>query len=70
MATRILLYRRGLKSITWHFCQNCSFWPRIDFEQRQAVPVEGSLCGECKVKRAHNSCEPASVPGPAPSHTD
>ena len=53
----ILIYRRSLNSTTWHFCRNCSFWPRLNFEQYVHVPKEGALCGECKVHRAAGICE-------------
>jgi hypothetical protein len=52
-----LIYRRALKSTTWHFCRNCSFWPRKEFEQRTGVPEEGALCAECKVLRGRENCD-------------
>jgi hypothetical protein len=41
-------YRRHLKSQTWHFCRDCSQWPR-DFNiiLSERLRPDSELCSEC-----------------------
>jgi hypothetical protein len=44
-------YRKASGCQTWHFCSNCSHWPKEDYEEQGVVPGTGQLCNECKVLR-------------------
>jgi DNA-binding response OmpR family regulator len=51
-------YRRkkGFQS-SWHFCRNCSQWPRVDYEQQHTAPaLTDPLCNECESKRRTDNC--------------
>ena len=52
-------FRRRETSETWHWCENCSEWPTIDWIELQRDPTSGTLCEECEEKarvRRCNSC--------------
>ena len=49
-------YRRRKGSDTWHWCRNCSSWPKSDSEERKTKPLAGELCNECKSKDAQGNC--------------
>lgn len=49
-------YRKKKGSDTWHFCSNCSNWPRYDYDERTSKPTYGELCNECQAKRDAGSC--------------
>jgi hypothetical protein len=51
-----MAYRKLLNTLTWHWCHNCSSWPRVDFKQREDKPPTWNgeaLCEECA---RHDSC--------------
>jgi hypothetical protein len=49
-------YRRRKGYDTWHFCSNCSNWPKKGYESRIAKPTTGEQCNECKSKKVGNDC--------------
>jgi hypothetical protein len=54
-------YRKCHGAETWHWCENCPDWPRVDFEQRLGPPGIGQLCAECKLLGRVSDCEEAAV---------
>lgn len=51
-----MTYRRLKDSDTWHFCKNCSNWPKNSYiESRERKG--GELCNECKSKRHNKDCK-------------
>jgi DNA-binding response OmpR family regulator len=52
------IYRRKKGSESWHFCRNCSQWPRTDYEEQQtAPPLADRFCSDCESKRRTGECE-------------
>jgi uncharacterized protein (DUF433 family) len=52
-------YRKANKGDTWHWCSNCSSWPRSAYvEQRSSVSPIGELCNECHAKEQSDNCLP------------
>ena len=53
-------YRKKKGSDTWHWCTNCSNWPKgvkgVDYEERNTKPTDGELDNECKAKERDNNC--------------
>ena len=49
-------YRRRKDSDTWHWCKNCSNWPKEDYEEITTKPTYGELCDECKGKDKRGEC--------------
>ena len=49
-------YRRREGHDTWHFCSNCSNWPRNNYVERVRKPTTGELCNQCKAKRRNRNC--------------
>jgi len=50
-------YRRKKGKDTWHFCSNCSNWPKADYDERYDKPTSGELCNECLAKKKDNNCQ-------------
>ena len=48
--------RRGTQYYAWHFCTNCSEWPRHDFLNSLDPPRDEDLCHECEEKRRAGEC--------------
>lgn len=62
----LLVYRRLPECEKWHFCSNCSDWPKshyIEIHHPEHL-LKGSLCLECVTKRHHNE----GLMAYAPSH--
>jgi hypothetical protein len=49
-------WRRLKSSDTWHFCANCSNWPRSGYKRTRTKPRSGELCDECRAKAEKNEC--------------
>jgi hypothetical protein len=51
-------YRRLESGERWHFCTNCSAWPKDDFVELESpeYALQGSLCLECITKRHLGQC--------------
>lgn len=50
------MYRRRKGSDTWHFCSNCSNWPKGKYDSRTSKPTTGELCDQCKSKLRNDRC--------------
>lgn len=50
------LYRRKKGSDTWHWCKNCSNWPRYGYDERTSKPTTGEFCNECLAKNKVADC--------------
>lgn len=49
-------YRRKKGSDTWHWCRNCSNWPKWDYDSQSSKPTSGELDNECKAKEKAGDC--------------
>ena len=49
-------YRKRRDRDTWHFCSNCSNYPRSDYVTSTGKPGSGELCNECQAKRKGGNC--------------
>ena len=51
-------YRRRWGTDTWHWCVNCSQWPKpLESEERSQKPRTGELCNECAALERDETCE-------------
>jgi hypothetical protein len=53
--------RRRPDDDTWHFCSNCSGWPRVRFVEQWVKPENGEVCRECEQRRREGSCRTESL---------
>jgi len=53
-------FRKGHGEDTWHFCSNCSNWPKSDYETRTTKPPDGECCNECQAKMTDGDCKPSN----------
>jgi hypothetical protein len=49
-------YRQRQDGDIWHFCSNCSGWPRLKFIEQWVEPTNGNICSECEQRRREGSC--------------
>lgn len=49
-------YRKRRGSDTWHFCSNCSNYPKSGYESSTSKPSSGEFCDECRSKRKNGDC--------------
>ena len=49
-------YRRHIKGETWHFCSNCSQWPKTDYNFSATRPASENFCAECISRVASGTC--------------
>lgn len=61
-----LMYRRVRGSDTWHFREDCAYWPETGFEQEMHTPNSGVCCVECTYwppsLRSRSGWQPQSRP--------
>jgi hypothetical protein len=52
-------YRRRKDRDTWHFCANCTEYPKTPgtYVEQYSKPTTGELCNQCKAKRDNNNCQ-------------
>jgi hypothetical protein len=53
-------YRKISGDVIWHWCHNCSAWPRNDFRQREDKPPTWGgqvLCEECATSDSCRTCQ-------------
>ena len=50
-------YRRKKGRDTWHFCTNCSNWPKLSYDSNNSKPKNGEFCNECKAKEKAKKCQ-------------
>jgi hypothetical protein len=55
-------YRKRQDADIWHFCSNCSRWPRFDYIELWVKPTSGKICSECEGKRLQDDCCPDTSP--------
>jgi len=57
-------YRRRKGSDTWHWCTNCSNWPKgragKDFVVKHTRPRAGELDNQCLAKERKGTCKTKS----------
>lgn len=49
-------YRKSTGSDTWHYCSNCSNYPRSGYTTSNGKPTYGELCNECQGKERNGEC--------------
>lgn len=51
-------YRRRKGNDTWHFCTNCSNWPKPpdQYDEQSSKPTTGEFDNECLRKRENKNC--------------
>lgn len=49
-------YRRRKGKDTWHWCKNCSNWPRSNYDEKSSKPTTGELCNQCRAKEKAGTC--------------
>ena len=50
-------YRKLKESDTWHFCSNCSNYPKRGYTTSSGKPTSGELCNQCQAKQSKNDCK-------------
>lgn len=50
------MYRRSKSSDTWHWCKNCSKFPKENYIEQAKKPTTGEQCNECRVKELRGQC--------------
>ena len=50
-------YRKLKGHDTWHWCRNCSNWPRANYDSKPSKPTTGELCNECQAKAKAGNCQ-------------
>jgi hypothetical protein len=48
-------YVKGYATDTWHWCKNCTQYPKTIFERRSDRP-SFDLCNQCKSKEQDKTC--------------
>lgn len=43
-------YRKKRDEDIWHWCKNCSKWPKSDYKEVNSRPESGEFCRECLIK--------------------
>jgi len=51
-------YRRKNSSDAWHWCKNCSNYPKSGYTTYNGTgrPSSNELCDECRGKEKNNDC--------------
>ena len=49
-------YRQRQNADIWHFCSNCSKWPRSNYVEIWVEPTSGEICSECEQRRVEGNC--------------
>ena len=54
----MVIYRKRKDSYTWHWCKNCSNWPKSDFYVIDSAtrPSTCELDNECLAKEKAGNC--------------
>ena len=52
------VYRKREGSDTWHFCTNCTNWPKLPtkYKEQTSKPTTGEFCDECLAKKKAGNC--------------
>jgi hypothetical protein len=49
-------YRQRQNADIWHFCSNCSKWPRSNYVEIWVEPTSGEICSECERRQVEGNC--------------
>jgi hypothetical protein len=51
-------YRRRKGGDTWHYCKNCTNWPKEagQYDERATRPTSGEFCNQCLAKERDGNC--------------
>jgi hypothetical protein len=41
----------------WHFCSNCSQWPKADYCEQLVAPISEEMCDECEANHRQGKCD-------------
>lgn len=52
-----MAYRKRKDKDTWHWCTNCSNYPKENYEEKPSKPSTGELCNECLSKERSGDCK-------------
>ena len=50
-------YRRKKNRDTWHWCRNCSNWPKSNYVERSTKPTSGELIISVKQRKKEEIVE-------------
>lgn len=53
----MIIYRKKESGSTWHWCENCSKWPKEKFESTYNKPDSDKMCKECNKKAERGKCD-------------
>ena len=51
------VYRKKYGGDVWHWCENCSGWPKEDYTVRHYIPHNDKGCEECQKLDDEGKCE-------------
>jgi hypothetical protein len=51
-----MAYRKIKGRDVWHWCKNCSKWPKSNYDERSGKPSSNELCDECRSKAKRGDC--------------
>jgi hypothetical protein len=54
-----MTYRKLRNKDAWHWCTNCTSWPKVNYEDSTTKPDKGIFCAECQEKEKAGTCVPA-----------
>jgi hypothetical protein len=55
----LMTYRKLRNEDAWHWCTNCTSWPKVNYEDSDTKPTKGNFCAECREKERAGTCVPA-----------
>ena len=54
------VYRRRKHRDAWHWCRNCTYWPKSNYVAQgkpgKTRPTTGELCNQCRSKERKKTC--------------
>ncbi len=54
------VYRRRKHRDAWHWCRNCTYWPKSNYVAQgkpgKTRPTTGELCNQCRSKERKKNC--------------
>ncbi len=51
------VYRKSYKGDVWHWCENCSGWPKENYTIRHYIPSNQKACEECQKLDDSGECQ-------------
>jgi hypothetical protein len=55
-----MTYRKINGTDIWHFCHNCSNWPKVNYQEEKETPRWGGMCKGCRIKDVKGECQKKS----------